>query len=121
MSDRGASRTRLYIFAAACGLFAAAYGALDVRPSPAMAFLLGWGPGIGVAWWLAVDSKQHHLLNVHDVGLFFYVTWPLTLPWYALSSRGRAGWPLAVQLYGIALVGPLGFLWGATLRYFLVS
>jgi hypothetical protein len=91
MSDRGAPLTMLYVFAAVCGLFAAVYGALELQPSPAMAFLLGWGPAIGVAWWLAADTRQHRMLNVHDVGLFFYLTWPLTLPWYAWRSRGRAG------------------------------
>jgi hypothetical protein len=121
MSDRGTPLTGLYSFAAACGLFAAAYGALDLVPSPAMALLLGWGPAIAVAWWLAADSRQYRLLRVYDVGLFFYVTWPFTLPWYAWRSRGRAGWSLAAQLYGIALVGPLGFISGATLRFFLVA
>jgi hypothetical protein len=121
MSDRGAPLTGLYVFAAVCGLFAAAYGALELQPSPPMPFLLGWGPAIGVAWWLAADTKQHRMLNVHDVGLFFYITWPLTLPWYAWRSRGRAGWSLAAQLYGIGLIGPLGFIWGATLRFLLIE
>jgi hypothetical protein len=49
MSDRGTPLTGLYSFAAACGLFAAAYGALDLVPSPAMALLLGWGPAIAIA------------------------------------------------------------------------
>jgi hypothetical protein len=44
-----------------------------------MAFLLGWGPAIAVAWWLSEDSKR------------------------------------------LALVGPLGFIWGVTLRLFIVS
>jgi hypothetical protein len=120
MSDRtGAPLTALYFFAAACGLFGAAYGALQVQPSPAMALLLGWGPAVAVACWLAADSKQHRIINVQDVGLFFYITWPLTLPWYAWRSRGRAGWGLAARLYAMALIGQLGFILGATLRYLL--
>jgi hypothetical protein len=29
--------------------------------------------------------------------------------------------PLAAQLYALALFGPLGFIWGATLRYIFVA
>jgi len=41
MSARGVPRTGLYLFCAACGLFATGYGALDLVPAPGMAFLLG--------------------------------------------------------------------------------
>ena len=121
MAARGVPLTGLYLFSAICALFATAYGVLNMDPSAGMSFLLGWGPAIAVAWWLAADSKQMHVIGTHDAGLFFYLTWPLTLPWYALRSRGRAGWMLAAQLYALALVGPLGFLWGGLLRLFLVS
>jgi hypothetical protein len=121
MSARGVPLTGVYLFSAICALFATGYGALELEPSPGMAFLLGWGPAIAVAWWLAADSKRTRVVGAYDSGLFFYLTWPLTLPWYALRSRGRDGWTLAAQLYGLALVGPLGFIWGATLRYFVVT
>jgi hypothetical protein len=86
-----------------------------------MAFLVGWGPTIAVACWLAADSKRTRVVSAYDAGLFFYFTWPVTMPWYAMRSRGRRGWVLAAQLYALALVGPLGFLWGAMLRFFIVS
>jgi len=121
MSPRGVPLIGLYLFCAACTLFATGYGALELAPSPGMALLLGWGPAIGVAWWLAADSRQHRVFDAYDAGLFFYLTWPLTLPWYALRTRGRAGLLLAAQLYVLALVGPLGLIWGAALRFLLVS
>jgi hypothetical protein len=121
MSARGVPLTYVYLFSGICALFATGYGAFDLTPSPGMAFLLGLGPAIAVAWWLAADSKQTRLVGAYDAGLFFYLTWPVTLPWYALRSRGRAGWALMAQLYGLALVGQLGLIWGATLRYFIVS
>ena len=121
MSARGVPLTGVYLFSGICALFATGYGVLDLQPSPGMGFLLGWGPAIAVAWWLAADSKQTRLVGAYDAGLFFYLTWPLTLPWYALRSRGRGGWALMAQLYGLALVGQLGLIWGATLRYFAVS
>ena len=49
--------------------------------------------------------------------LFFYLTWPVTIPWYAVHTRGRAGWGLAAQLYVLAVVGRLGLAWGALLRW----
>ena len=121
MAARGVPLTGVYVSSAICALFATGYGVLNLNPSPGMSFLLGWGPAIAVAWWLAADSKQMHVIGTYDAGLFFYLTWPLTLPWYALRSRGRAGWALAAQLYVLALAGPLGFLWGGLLRIFLVS
>lgn len=74
-----------------------------------------------MAWWLAADSKRTRVVSAYDAGLFFYLTWPFTLPWYAIRSRGRQGWVLAAQLYALALVGPMGFVWGATLRFFIAS
>lgn len=121
MPTRGVPLTGLYVFSGACALFATGYGVLDLEPAPAMAFLVGWGPTIAVAWWLAADSKRTRVVDAYDAGLFFYMTWPLTLPWYAMRSRSRLGWELAAQLYGLALVGPLGFVWGASLRHFVVS
>jgi hypothetical protein len=121
MATRGVALGGVYIFSAICALFATAYGVLNLDPSPGMSVLLGWGPAIAVAWWLSADSKQMHVIRIYDAGLFFYLTWPLTLPWYAVRSRGRAGWALAAQLYALALVGPLGVLWGGLLRLFLVS
>ena len=37
------------------------------------------------------------------------------------TACGLFATALAPQLYGMALVGPLGFIWGATLRFFIVS
>lgn len=116
MTDRGVPLTGVYLFSAICALFATGYGFLQLEPSPGMSFLLGWGPAIGIAWWLAADSRRLHVIGTYDAGLFFYLTWPLTLPWYAARSRGRAGWVLAAQLYALAFVGQRGFAWGALLR-----
>ena len=121
MSQDGVPLTGLYLFCAACALFATAYGGLGIEPAPGMGFLLAWGPGIAVAWWLAADCRRTRLLAAYDAGLFFYLTWPFTLPWYARRTRGPAGWRLALKLYGLAVLGFVGFVWGATLRFFLFS
>jgi hypothetical protein len=119
MAELGAPRLRLYLFCAACALFGMGYGLLELEPTPPMPLLLWYGPAIGVATWLAADSKRTRLVGAYDAGLLFYVTWPLTLPWYAVRTRGRAGWGLAAQLYALAFSGQLGYLWGATIRFFL--
>jgi hypothetical protein len=121
MSEVGVPLARLYTFCGACALFATAYGALELDPAPIMAFLLVWGPGFAVTWWLAADSKRTRVIGAYDAGLLFYLTWPLTLPWYTWRSRGPGGWALAAKLYALAVAGQLGYLIGATLHFFLFS
>lgn len=121
MSTRGVPLTRIYLVSAVCALFAIGYGAANLKPPPGMGLLIGWGPALAVAWWLAEDSRAMRIMAAHDAGLFFYLTWPLSLPWYAVRSRGRAGLALAIQLYSLALVGPLGILWGHLLRFLVAS
>jgi hypothetical protein len=121
MSQAGVPLTRLTLFCGACALFALAYGALELEAAPSMALLLFWGPAVAVTWWLAADSKRTRVIDAFDAGFLFYVTWPVTLPWYAWRSRGRAGWALAAKLYGLALAGQIGYICGATLRFFLGS
>jgi hypothetical protein len=113
------SLSRLRIFSAACALFGAMYGAFDLDPAPGMALLLLYGPVIGVTVWLAKDGKRRRVVGAHDAGLFFYLTWPLTITWYALRTRGRSGWSLAAELYALALAGQLGIILGRTLRFLL--
>jgi hypothetical protein len=103
---------RLQFYCATCGLFASVYGFLDAEPSPIMQLLLGVGPAVAVAAWLAADARQTRTILAQDAGLFFYVTWPLTIPWYAVRTRGRQGWRLAARLYLLALAGWLGYIVG---------
>jgi hypothetical protein len=121
ISRDGAPLTHLSLFCGACALFAMLYGALEVEAGSGMALVLVWGPAVAVAWWLAVDSKRTGVIGAYDAGLLFYLTWPVTLPWYAWRSRGRDGWGLAAKLYGLAVAGQLGYVLGATLRFVLVS
>jgi hypothetical protein len=85
-------------------------------PATAMLFLLSWGPPIGVTIWLTADSRRLRAIRAYDTGLLFYLTWPLSLPWYVVRTRGRAGWRLVAKLYGLAVSGLMGFVLGAFLR-----
>ena len=115
MSDLGVPLTRLYFFSGTCALLAVVYGLLGAEPSPAMQMLLGIGPAVAVAGWLAADAKRTRTVLAHDAGFFFYLTWPLSIPWYAVRTRGRRGWWLVAQLYALALAGWLGFIVGAVI------
>lgn len=80
---------------------------MDREPSPLAGVILMAGPAFAVATWLAADAKrQPH--GVIDAGFFFYLALPVAAPWYALRTRGPAGWKLAAQLYLLALAGILG-------------
>jgi hypothetical protein len=115
MSTSGPSLNRLCLFSGTCVLLAGVYGFLDMEPSPAMQMLLVFGPAVAVAAWLAADARRTRTVRVHDVGFFFYLTWPVSILWYAMRTRGRAGWRLAAQLYALALAGWLGFILGRML------
>jgi len=71
------------------------YGLLNLEPNPPMPLLLWYGPAFSVAAWVAADSKRTRIVGAYDAGFLFYITWPLTVEWYAVRSRGRAGWWLA--------------------------
>jgi hypothetical protein len=116
MAQPGAPLGRLYLVAAIFAAFAIAYGALDMVPGPEMRLIFGLGPSLAVAVWLAYDSRRTHVAAVYDAAWLFYLGWPVVVPWYALRTRGRAGWWLAIRLYAIALIFPLGFAWGQMLR-----
>ena len=116
MTPSSASLGRLYAVGTIFGLFGLAYGALAVPPSGPMRLCLGFGPALAVAAWLAADARRTHVAAVYDAGWLFAMSWPVVIPWYALRTRGRAGWWLAFQLYTIALAAPIGVFWGVVLR-----
>jgi len=111
-----APMTRLYVFCGVCFGMAFVYAILSATPKPGMSVLLSFGPPIAVAMWLVRDSKQQGVVMVQDAGLLFYFTWPLLIPWYALKTRGRAGWALAGRLYALALAGFIGVVCGAVIN-----
>ena len=112
MPNARTSMTRLYAFCVACFLFALVYGALSATPAPLMQVLLHLGPPVAVATWLVRDCRRCHVSLPYDADLLFYMAWPVLIPWFALHTRGKAGWSLVGQLYALALAGGLGDLMG---------
>jgi hypothetical protein len=88
-----------------------------LQPAPLLGLALLFGPPVAVAMWLAADTKYTRIANVADAGWLLYLALPVTIPWYAVRTRGRGGWRLALQLYLLALAGVLGFVCGATINF----
>ena len=120
MTTEGAPLKRLHLFSLSCGLIGASYGLFLLQPAPLMLLGLSCGPPIGVATWMAADTKYTRVANVTDVGWLLYLFLPITIPWYAMRTRGRQGWRLALRLYVLAVAGWLGLVTG-TLTNVLVS
>lgn len=108
--------TRSYLIAGIFMLLGFAYGMLDLAPDQAMRLCLGWGPILAASAWLVADSRHTHVADVYDAGWLFSVGWPISILWYALRTRGRAGWWLAIRLYAISLAAVLGCILGEVLH-----
>jgi hypothetical protein len=97
-----------------CALAAAVYGTAQAEPSPLVALFLSFGPLLAVILWLQEDARRTGVGSVLDLGYFLLAAWPIVIPWYALKTRGRAGWRLTLGL--LILIGSayLGWLvaWG---------
>jgi hypothetical protein len=48
--------------------------------------------------WIAADAKERRRTPCFDYGFFLLATWPLSLFWYCISTRGWRGLGLAVGL-----------------------
>jgi hypothetical protein len=70
-----------------------------------------------VILWLQTDAKRTGVAAIQDWGLFVWLAWPIVIPWYALKTRGRAGWRLAFRLFGLILSAHLSWLFVAWLMY----
>ena len=86
-----------------CSAAAALYAGVGLEPSPFVELVLSAGPLFTVILWLQKDAQRTRTAAVLDWGLFLYIAWPIVIPWYAWSSRGRAGWRLALGLIALIL------------------
>jgi hypothetical protein len=86
-----------------CSLAAGVYAATQAEPSPIVALFLSGGPLLAVILWLQKDARRTGVGAVQDLGYFLLLAWPLVIPWYALKTRGRAGWALLLGLIGLII------------------
>ena len=95
-----------------CALAAGVFAASEADASPLASLFLSWGPLLTVILWLQKDARRTGVGYVLDLGLFLWIAWPIVIPWYALKTRGRAGWRLLFGLF--ALIGSAYLGWLAT-------
>jgi hypothetical protein len=104
------SLRRVYITAAACAFFAAAYAALRVEPPPFVLLVAYYATPVSVVLWLQRDARFQRVTAVQDWGMLAFITWPVMIPWYAIKTRGvGVGLPLAACLLLPVLVPPITF------------
>jgi hypothetical protein len=90
-------------------LVAAAYATAQIEPSPVIALFLSGGPLLAVVLWVQKDARRTGVGSVQDLGYFLLLAWPIVIPWYAFKTRGRSGWRLTAELFG--LIGAAYFTW----------
>jgi hypothetical protein len=56
------------------------------------------------ALWIVADAKERRRTPCFDFGFFVLATWPLSLFWYCISSRGWRGLGLSIGLIALAIV-----------------
>jgi hypothetical protein len=93
------------VASALCSVIATAHGASASEPDPRVLFFLTFLPLSAVCLWLQGDARRRGAGYMLDLGFFIWLCWPVVLPWYAFSTRGRPGWRLASGLVGV-IVAP---------------
>jgi hypothetical protein len=53
---------------------------------------------VAAANWIRSDARARKIGLVHDLGFFLLIAWPVVIPWYAVKTRGRHAWPMALVL-----------------------
>jgi hypothetical protein len=57
-----------------------------------------------IVLWIVADAKERRSTPCFDFGFFALATWPVSLFWYCISSRGWRGLGLAAGLMALACV-----------------
>jgi hypothetical protein len=72
-------------------------------PPLAIVVLSYLGP-LAVVLWIVEDAHQRRRTPCFDFGYFVLVTYPFSLVWYCVSTRGWRGWLLVLAVLGIVYV-----------------
>ena len=80
-----------------------AYLLSRVAPSPLAQLIITTGWGIMVVLWMDADARRFRRLPCYDFGLLAAVSFPLSLFWYCLWSRGWRGVRMLLLLFGLWL------------------
>ena len=72
-------------------------------PPLAITLLRYLGP-LAVALWIVEDAHQQRRTPCFDFGYFVFITYPFSLVWYCVSTRGWRGWLLGLAVLGLVYV-----------------
>ncbi len=75
-------------------------------PPLAMVVLSYLGP-LAVVLWIVEDAHQRRRTPCFDFGYFVLATYPFSLIWYCVSTRGWRGWLLVFAVLGIVYIPAL--------------
>jgi hypothetical protein len=93
-----ASLRPLLVTSGICAAIAALY-ALPPLPGNALVVIVTrLAPMVAAANWIRSDARARKIGLVHDLGFFLLIAWPVVIPWYAVKTRGRHAWPMALVL-----------------------
>ena len=88
----------VYATSVGCAVVAGGYTLIQTEPVPIVALAMYWAPLLAALVWLQNDARRTRLAGLQDWGFFLWLAWPFLVPWYALKTRGRAGWALVARL-----------------------
>jgi hypothetical protein len=88
-------------FTAALSVLACAYLGAGISLTPHFWLLGSFLWGLLVAMWVVADARHRRLTPCYDFGFFVLLTFPLSIIWYCLWSRGWRGLLWLVGLFGL--------------------
>lgn len=88
--------------AAAVAVLLVAFSASGAPPL-ATVMLSYLGP-LAVVLWIVEDAHHRRRTPCFDFGYFMLVTYPFSLIWYCVSTRGWRGWLLIFAVLGIVYI-----------------
>lgn len=117
MADESSATLRLAVVAAIfCSAATALYIGARTAPAPVVQWWLTAGPLMMVILWVYQDARHRRIGAVTDLGFFLMLFWPIAIPWFVFTSRGRSGWKLLLGLTALILATPVTGLAVAALR-----
>ncbi len=74
--------------------------------------LLWFAVALVIAYWLERDTRRTQLMRAYERGAFFFVGWPIVLPYYLIKARGtRRGLTIMLKWIGACIaIGVIVFL-----------
>jgi hypothetical protein len=93
-----ASLRALLITSGVCAAIAALYALARLPENSLVILVTTLAPIVAAANWIRADARARNIGLVHDLGFFLLIAWPVVIPWYAVKTRGRHAWPMALVL-----------------------